>query len=220
VVAVLSVSSAGDRKGFVAVPRYLVGTLTANEIAVYVALVSDADSTGYCYPTHARISAGAGLSESSVKRALVTLRERGVIEWTQRRNERGDLTSNFYKVNMWRKSDPTLGSQGTHPGVTVTEEVELLEVDKDFGTEVPSKALRPEEASASSILGDYLDWRKNNGYEPATASVKARIGKHIKDALAAGVSVGVIKRGLGDWHAEGASPAQLPAFIDRAGRGR
>ncbi len=105
------------------------------------------DDSGQCIPSDADITIGTHLSEKTVQRARKGLREKGLIDWTERRY-RGRRTSNSYSfpgldlsVSMTgSKSAPddlsvNLGSQEVnatppsrqnHPDlpVTVTEEIE------------------------------------------------------------------------------------------------
>lgn len=100
-------------EGYGIFPRTLRGHLTANEIAVYVALSCRADGANYCYPSHATIAGESGMSVRTAQRVLVSLREKGLVEWSQRRGEKGDLTSNGYRLT-------TLVSERPIPPVSVT----------------------------------------------------------------------------------------------------
>lgn len=66
--------------------------------------------TGRCDPSHKRLAFDCGMSESSVKRAISDLSEKGLLAIEQRRI--GDVNlPNQYVIN-WRG----VGSQGTHLG--------------------------------------------------------------------------------------------------------
>lgn len=60
-----------------------------SEVETFVALLLIAGPQG-CFPSHASIAERSGLSESTVKRSLGRLRERGLVSWTRRSSCRGN----------------------------------------------------------------------------------------------------------------------------------
>lgn len=122
-----------DDTGFGIIPRYVRGKLTAIEIAVFVALTWRVDSHGMCWPSHGTIAKEAGTSVKSVKRALDSLRVKGLVDWVARTSSKhGGPTSNLYRLAIWQRASleaegvghtdlggrsqwPTNDTQGTTP---------------------------------------------------------------------------------------------------------
>lgn len=85
--------------GFGMIPRHVRGHLTAIEIAVYVALSWRAGADGSSWPSHATIAEEAGTSVNSVKRALDSLRAKGLATWEPRVDpNHGGPSSNRYWI--------------------------------------------------------------------------------------------------------------------------
>lgn len=88
---------------FAAVPRWLAHRVTPPVLAVYVALAMRVTGMeGKCFPSIALIARDANVSDRTVQRALVRLRELGAVSWTPRGNELGDRWSNLYSVRFYR----------------------------------------------------------------------------------------------------------------------
>ena len=67
--------------------------------AVLVALANRANKDSrQCWPSHKLIASEAGVAVSTAKKALNGLRERGLIDWTQRPDGKGGLSSNLYTL--------------------------------------------------------------------------------------------------------------------------
>lgn len=98
-----------DSAGFGMVPRYLRGTMTAYEIALYVALSWRADENGISWAGQSTLAQDAGMSRSTVQRALNGLEAKGLVRSQPWANAKG-RTSNVYALRVW--ADPTL-SEGT-----------------------------------------------------------------------------------------------------------
>jgi len=130
--------------GYANIPRPVLHDhdLTTHAKIVYVVLSSYVGAHDTAWPSHRTIAEVAGISESSVKRALAALKEAGLITWVQRVSPEGDLTSNAYRIMDIHaryvgggvsetpppgQSDPTPRSEGHHPGVSVTEERTSME---------------------------------------------------------------------------------------------
>jgi hypothetical protein len=95
--------AAEDERGFAQIPRWLQrsDTVSAKAKLVYLALSSRADRQGQSYPSHETLAGEASCSVASVKRALLELRDLGVVEWTFRTRDDGSgQTSNIYKVSI------------------------------------------------------------------------------------------------------------------------
>jgi len=160
-------ASAGKAKasaGFVLLPNWVLrdSNLDANELLVYLALFNHIDKDGYAHPGKTRIAKEARMSVATVKRTLPKLAERGLISIQHRPLEHGKHDSNRYRVATFERerpvdnsallaasavqfvhtpvhSDPTPGSQGADPGVTVSPkedplEEDPLEEDSEVGT--------------------------------------------------------------------------------------
>lgn len=113
--------------GFAAVPNWLVEepSISAHEKLVYLALSSKIGDQGVWFISHAQIGAMAGISASSVKRALASLRDRGVVTWEGRVDEAtGAKLGNSYRLMTDRlgQSDMSPRSERHTPQVSVTEQ--------------------------------------------------------------------------------------------------
>lgn len=88
--------------GFGVVSKWAVSRIeTTNELAVYVALTLHADSeTGLCWPSHATLAADSKMAVSSVKKALDSLAEKGLVSWEARMKDGRTRLSNAYTVSF------------------------------------------------------------------------------------------------------------------------
>lgn len=104
--------------------------IPTSERFVLVALGDHADQDASCWPSRTRISARTGLSEATVKRALRSLQERGLIRVESRVRENGSSTSNRYylqitdSVNGGVTMTPGGGHQYPGEGVPMTPPIE------------------------------------------------------------------------------------------------
>lgn len=100
-----------DVDGFAPVPNWIVRdtSISGNAKLVYMCLISRANRNQQTWPSHALIAKEAKVSVSSVKTALVELRELGVVTWSQQRRNDGGLSSNMYRVLIEppRQESPT-----------------------------------------------------------------------------------------------------------------
>ena len=79
---------------------WLVSTERSSEKFVLMALCDRANKkTNMCWPSHKDISKRTGLSKKTVRRAIKTLCELGIISYVQRRKADGGLTSNLYTIH-------------------------------------------------------------------------------------------------------------------------
>lgn len=122
-------------RGFAAVPSWLVEdeSISGHAKITYLVLMSHHSEGGDVFPSHARIATLAGISVSSVQRALRELRDLGVVDWEQGDAKHGGRGSNSYLIRTTRprRKAVTLGqgdrpprSGGPTPSVRVTDELE------------------------------------------------------------------------------------------------
>lgn len=111
--------------GFGIVPRYLRKKLSGYEIAVYVALSWRVDDYGECYLRHQRLADEAGLSLATCKRALESLRDKGIVSWRQKVGEHGGVLCNVYRLEVFQGRRG--GSHSTTPQLSLSEGVALTE---------------------------------------------------------------------------------------------
>lgn len=79
---------------------WLVSTKRTSEKFVLMALCDRANKkTHMCWPSHKDISKRTGYSNKTVRRAIKTLCELGIISYVKRRKEDGGLTSNLYTIH-------------------------------------------------------------------------------------------------------------------------
>lgn len=91
--------------------------------AVLSVLADRANDKGVCWPGISKIAKESGYCRSTVKTALASLREAGLISWVQRCGDDGNLTSNIYTLTLGRAGDNLpragdtlpLGQELTHP---------------------------------------------------------------------------------------------------------
>lgn len=97
-------------EGYGILPRWLRGILTANEIAVYVAISSRHSPQGSVFPSHKLIAEDAGMSPATAKRTLARLKEKELVSWSNRSRKDRGKTSNVYTFTTtcplsWRPCD-------------------------------------------------------------------------------------------------------------------
>jgi hypothetical protein len=98
-----------ETAGFGIVPRYLRGTLTALEIAVYVALSWRADEHGVSWASQKVMAEDAGMSRASLQRSLDSLEGKGLVQRMPWTNVKG-TASNVYALKIWGSDLPSLDS--------------------------------------------------------------------------------------------------------------
>lgn len=153
-----------DTSGFGIVPRYLRGTLTAYEVALYVALSWRADENGISWAGQATLAQDAGMSRSTVQRSLDSLEAKGLVKSKPWANAKG-RTSNIYALRIWTEpvlSQGTIKRQDGHPmeGGTTPDQAEHIpdvpsqgtsdvqiqtQVVPSQGTSLPSQGITPVE---------------------------------------------------------------------------
>jgi hypothetical protein len=100
-------------EGYGVLPRWLRGILTANEIAVYVAISSRHSPQGSVFPSHKLIAEDAGMSPATAKRTLARLKEKELVSWSNRSRKDRGKTSNVYSFTTtsplsWRPCDSSM----------------------------------------------------------------------------------------------------------------
>lgn len=98
--------------GFTQVPNFLLRRkdLTPGGKITYSLLLSYAWQDDFCFPAQQRIAQDSGYSERQVRRTLVELKSKGLIDWKQR----GLNRPNIYRLLTVFKDSRTPG--GGHPG--------------------------------------------------------------------------------------------------------
>ncbi len=92
-------------------------TLKGPPRALLMALADRANDSGECWPSIATLAKESGFSRSTVRTSLNTLKDAGFINWKQRRDESGDLTSNLYILTLGGRPGAGLGRPGDNLGV-------------------------------------------------------------------------------------------------------
>jgi|GEM_PF-2981389 len=73
--------------------------LSKTELRVYGILAARQNSkTGHCYPARQTIADDLGIHIENVKKALKSLRDKGLISWDHRADKSGRQTSNQYQI--------------------------------------------------------------------------------------------------------------------------
>lgn len=103
-------------EGWTAVPTWVIreSDLTVTELVVLLVLLSRANASGLCWPSHKAIAAEARCSRATVQRALESLRDKGFISWTNRVDDRGDLASSLYRTHVEQPLGGSPHSEATH----------------------------------------------------------------------------------------------------------
>lgn len=96
-----------EDRGFAQIPRWLQRRtdVSVHAKAVYLALSSRADPRGQSFPSHETLAEEASCSIATVKRALLQLRELGVVTWVSRPRDEGGRSSNLYTITVGQPVD-------------------------------------------------------------------------------------------------------------------
>lgn len=160
------------------IPRHLRGKLTSAEIAVYVALTWRSSAEGSCWPSHPKLAEEAGLSVSTVQRALRSLRDKGLVSWTSRKIEGRGQISNVYRVEVYAPPvtltggpPVTLTAPPGHtdrtPPVTLTDEVDTVEVNPKKKTQPRKRGTVMKAGTAPSP--EMMQWARKHTPDVGTA---------------------------------------------------
>ena len=158
------------RHGFVAFPNALFDLeLRGNEIAVLLALLKYSGFVDV-RPSHQTIAKLSGVGISTVQRSLVSLKEKSVIDWLERKDAKGSRLPNSYRfihpsfsnlifhhaideksphplsesdTPMHLEADKTLVHSDRPPSFTVTEEIDNINTNKKKLEELDHRSQRP-----------------------------------------------------------------------------
>jgi DNA-binding IclR family transcriptional regulator len=102
--------------GFAILPRWVLFETDLSEHARMVLLVLTAfvnSQSQECWPSHATIAKGGGMSAPTVKRALNDLRDAGLVTWEPRFDHESGQTSNVYRLHLLLvdQTEPPRGSR-------------------------------------------------------------------------------------------------------------
>jgi DNA-binding transcriptional ArsR family regulator len=191
---------------FVAVPLWIM-PLGAHAIVTYAAIRSYADASGECWPSLEQITTRAGVSQSSVQRAVAKLEKAGALRRERERRPDGTLGRFVYFVAL----DPPQSIQRSQgpvaPVVTGTPSPVVTGTTHDLE---PRRATRTtkEEASASSAdgskalrdelweaLAGAVGWRP----EPGDVAAARRFGKTQRHLVAVGATAAEVARRAGHY---------------------
>jgi DNA-binding transcriptional MocR family regulator len=94
-------------EGFAVIPRWVLldGTLSAQAKMLYLVLSSHVNREGVCWPSQRTMAEEGSMAVSTVKMALLELRERGLVEWSGRATKQGGQTSNLYRLQTSRPGE-------------------------------------------------------------------------------------------------------------------
>jgi DNA-binding transcriptional ArsR family regulator len=188
-----------SEQGFATIPRYVLHdeSIPPGAKMVYLALSSFVDKSGTAWPSHATIAKIAGISPSSVKRHLSTLRKAGLVDWVSTDPEGPHHGVNLYRLTVGHvdlppaQSEPPLAQSDLPPRSPRARGVahgELLTrtngtKEKTFTSDVadatpdpPLPAVRETRPDVEGICKHLADRMVANGCKPPT------IGKSWRDA--------------------------------------
>jgi hypothetical protein len=91
--------------GWAPIPNWVIrdSDLSGNEILVLLALMTRTDETGECFPGTKLLAKESRTSETTVRRSLNTLAEKGFLTRRWRRDADGGLTSSVYTTHLERR---------------------------------------------------------------------------------------------------------------------
>lgn len=167
-------------EGFAVVPNWVVDedTISGPTMLVYLVLSRHVDKDGVCFPSQATIAKKAGISESTVKRALSELRDLGLVEVSVEITDTG--RRNTYLLHSSKRgsghSDPT------HQ-VPVTQEQDPVE-QKDYAP--TSSPAQPEQLQSTGTSADSPSARRSS--RPLVAQWCEARNHHVKHLTTRDVS--------------------------------
>lgn len=150
--------------GFAAVPNWIVRepSISLHEKIVYLVLSSHIGDQGTWFMSHAQIAEEAGISTASVKRALLSLRERRVVTWFGRVDPiTGAQLGNSYRIMTDRLGQGELppSSEGATPPLSVSDQKKNPEEEPE---EVP-----PTPTDDNGFAELWKAWPNNSARKPA-----------------------------------------------------
>ena len=197
------------------------------EKSVLVALAHRADKEGYCYPGQKAIAEMTGASESTVRRAIKSLDEKGYLSREDRRRKNGSRTSTGYYLPVTmtanqpvtvnaRKEEPT-GHHDTPLPVTMTgppyKSVTISQIDPTDREEKPETMIEKTEPqpTAQTLIAEWID---NSTHKPP-GRVIGHLSKEIKNLLDEGYDYPLVRTAVMEWNRKGLHPATLPSILDQ-----
>jgi hypothetical protein len=98
-------------------------TLKGPPRALLMALADRANDSGECWPSITTLAKECGFCRSTVKSSLRALKDAKLIDWKQRRDTSGDLTSNVYSLTLGGRAgaDPPRAGAGRQVGQELTK---------------------------------------------------------------------------------------------------
>lgn len=221
------------RSGVAVVPRWIVEDKGISGAAklVYLTLSSRINRENVAWPSHRLMAAETGTSVSTVQRALVELRDLGVLTWRPRRRGDNGQTSNEYVLALspWDAARRA-SSQGTDRGAGQSDRGPSVK-----GTDERTQDERPSGNDASGLLAGPPPAAERGVPPTTTKRVVARfvreglshgigeadvralaglVGLCVKAASEHGASGSAIQAALGEVLAEAASLDSAPSADD------
>ncbi len=98
-------------------------TLKGPPRALLMVLADRANDSGECWPSITTLAKECGFCRSTVKSSLRALKDAKLIDWKQRRDTSGDLTSNVYSLTLGGRAgaDPPRAGAGRQVGQELTK---------------------------------------------------------------------------------------------------
>lgn len=210
--------------GFVMVPGWLLARgVTPIALAVYVHLAAhgtwNPGTARYdeCRPAIATLAAEAGISENSVRKGLRELLDLGALQAGGKRYDAtGGQLPTVYRVIFGEVVAPGGFTSCTPPVHEVKGGGSPPAPNQEPSTKNPhqdsSDATAP---NGGTILKDWIDYLSAQGVRTLPGQTKARYGKELKQALADGFEVRLIKHALNLLFQRGKvhNPQLLPSLL-------
>lgn len=102
---------------------------------VLIMLASYAGNNGLCWPSHKELAKVCGYGVTAIKRNLKIIEELGYITVTKRKNDKGELETNLYLINL-EKTAPVKKSKVVSMKDYKTTEEKLFDRSWDEDSEV------------------------------------------------------------------------------------
>jgi DNA-binding Lrp family transcriptional regulator len=130
--------------------------------SVYFWICDMANEEGKCWPSHETLAIRAGCSESSVKRAIATLEEIGILTRENRKTKNGQ-TSNIYQLNIVPVVLSELAGQVSetyeqYPSINNNKPSTKVEGINPEEIHTPDLKLKTEEGVEVTVSGELLDY--------------------------------------------------------------
>lgn len=197
------------------------------EKSVLVALAHRADKNGYCYPGQKTLATMTGASESTVRRAIKSLDQKGYLSREERRRKNGSRTSTGYHLPVTMTADlpvtvtprdiePT-GHHDTPLPVTVTgppyKSVLISQIVPAEHKEKPNTMIQKNEPAptAQTLIAEYIDGMTHK----PPGRVIGHLSKEIKNLIDEGYEYEHVRQATILWSQKNLSPGTLPSFLNQ-----